>query len=143
MTDDDLLQRFETGSLARSDWTHAAHVRVAWIYLNRRAFDEAAACMSEGVKRLNESIGVVNGPDGGYHETITQAWLRVIGGRIRSDGADGAAATSEAFLARHGDLLDKRLLLRHYTRDLINSSRARFEFVAPDAQPLPEPTPSQ
>jgi hypothetical protein len=133
MDDRELLERFEAGTIPRAEWTHAVHLRVAYLYVSQRPFDEAVDRMSCGIRRLNEAIGVVNGPDSGYHETITQAWLRVIRARVE---ASNEPMTSDAFLERHADMLDKRMLLRFYTRDVINAPAARFEFVPPDVQPF-------
>jgi hypothetical protein len=35
MTDSEFLTAFEACRLRRQDWTHAAHVRLAWLYLTR------------------------------------------------------------------------------------------------------------
>ena len=34
MTDKEFLAAFENCSLTRENWTHAAHVRMAWLYLS-------------------------------------------------------------------------------------------------------------
>ena len=31
MTDDEFLVAFEAAAIARKDWTHEAHVRMAWL----------------------------------------------------------------------------------------------------------------
>ena len=39
--------------------------------------------------------------------------------------------------ARFGELLDKHLLLAHYSRNVLLGPQARHEWVAPDRLPIP------
>jgi hypothetical protein len=130
MTDDEFLAAFEAAAIPRPDWTHEAHVRMAWLYLTRLPHAEALERVRSGIRKLNGAIG---SPDG-YHETITVAYVRVIASRLR----DGEAFP--AFRDRNPDLLDRTLsaLLRHYSAERLRSAEARRAFVAPDCGPLPD-----
>ena len=64
MSDDEFLAAFESCALPRELWTHVAHIRIAWLYLTRFAFDEAAERVCRGIRQYNESVG-----SRGYHET--------------------------------------------------------------------------
>ena len=79
MTDDEFLRAFQECTFTRSEWTHEAHVRMAWLYLTRLPFVEALDRVRCGIRKLNAKIGT---PDG-YHETITVAFVRVIANRVR------------------------------------------------------------
>lgn len=133
MSDDEFLAAFEAAAFTRPEWTHEAHVRMAWLYLTRLPFADALEKVRRGIQKLNGKIG---SPDG-YHETITVAFVRII--------ADRAAGGEryEAFRDRNPDLLDRTLpaLLRHYTKDRLDSSEARATFVEPDREPLPDRDP--
>ena len=65
-----------------------------------------------------------------YHETITWAYLLLIGERI----ARHRVATWEAFAEQHSDLLTWKpsVLDRYYTTELLWSDLARKTFVMPD-----------
>jgi hypothetical protein len=128
MTDDEFLAAFEAVAFARPEWTHEAHVRMAWAYLSRLPFAEALHKVRTGIQKLNAKIG---SPDG-YHETITVAFVRVIASRM--EGGD-----YPAFRERNPDLLDRTLaaLLHHYTKDRLHSAEARRQFIEPDVRPLP------
>ena len=129
MTDDEFLAAFEGCTFTRAQWTHEAHVRMAWLYLNRWPVATALERVRAGIQRLNAKIG---SPDG-YHETITVACVRVIASRL----APGEGYVE--FRKRNPDLLDRTLspLLTHYTRQLLHSPEARRAFVAPNLVPLP------
>jgi hypothetical protein len=129
VTDDEFLATFEAAAVARPEWTHEAHVRMAWLYLTRLRAAEALHLVRTGIRKLNAKIG---SPDG-YHETITVAFVRVIASRL-TPGEEWSA-----FRARNPDLLDRTLaaLLRYYTKDRLHSPEARKAFVEPDLAALP------
>ena len=56
---------------------------------------------------------------------------------VSSAASAARPATFAELLARHPQLLDKQLLLKHYTPDVLASSKARAMWVAPDLIPIP------
>ncbi|OWK35539.1 hypothetical protein [Fimbriiglobus ruber] len=130
MADDDFLAAFVSCMLPRADWTHAAHVRMAWLYLTRLPFDQALDRARTGIQRYNASLGNA----AGYHDTVTVAFVRVIAARM-SAGAE----TFSAFRDRNPDLFDRTgaVLQTHYSQSLLDSEEARRQFVPPDREPLP------
>lgn len=147
MTDDKFLAAFESCRLARKDWTHDAHVRMAWLYLTRCASYRAARdAVRGGLQKLNTAFkaraallcaaptpGATRSKLTGYHETITMAFVRLIADR-QSDGEDFAG-----FRERNPDLFDRKLsaLLCHYSPERLFSEEAQKGFVEPDLAPLP------
>lgn len=129
MTDDDFLAAFEAAAIPRPEWTHEAHVRMAWLYVTRFPTAQALGLVRTGIRKLNARIG---SPDG-YHETITVAFVRVIASRRERD------EDYPTFRGRNPDLFDRTLtaLLRHYTKDRLHSPEARRAFVEPDVAALP------
>lgn len=129
MSDDEFLAAFETVTFTRPEWTHEAHVRMAWLYLTRWPLGDALKRVRAGIQKLNAKIG---SPDG-YHETITVAFVRVMAVRLVP------GEMYPAFRERNPDLFDRTLaaLLRHYTKELLHSAPARRAFVEPDVEALP------
>jgi hypothetical protein len=146
MTDDEFLAAFEAAAIARTDWTHEAHVRMAWAYLTRLPFTTALEKVRSGIRKLNTAFASSGDPrckpaetehPPGYHDTITVAFVRVIAARLLLD------EDYPAFRDRNPDLFDRTLavLLRHYTKKRLHSKKARRAFVEPDREPLPEAWP--
>jgi hypothetical protein len=131
--DDPTLWAGFTGcTLTHAQWTHVSHVRTAFLFSQRFAIDEAHLRMRAGIIRLNERHGLVESSSRGYFETLTRAWLVLVAdARARS-----AARTSFELLERSPELLDRKLPLRHYSKELLAGTRARSIFVAPDLVPL-------
>lgn len=126
MTDAELVEAFETGTLEPEAFSHAAHVRVARWYLLHEPILGAMSRFRAGLRRFAARLGK---PDR-YHETITVAYLLLIADRL------GASRDQswEAFAAENPDLLRPSCLDEYYSRELLESSRARDVFVWPDAQ---------
>ena len=129
-----LVRAFEDTSLPRVEWTHRAHLTVAFWYLTQHSGREATARIRAGIKRYNASKGILATPTGGYHETLTMFWICMIShfllfAEVNSSLVDLA----NAMLAR---CAIKDLPLRYYSRERLMSLRARASWVEPDLQPL-------
>lgn len=126
MTDNELYDAFVSTALPANEFHHEQHVRVAWLFVCRHGMPAAIGEFSEAIKRF----AVAKGAHGLYHETITWAFLLVIGERQTQQ----PASTWAEFAAAHPDLLlwKPSILDRYYSRDFLMSERARKSFVMPD-----------
>ena len=126
MTDEGLVAAFESAELPGDQFTHAAHVRVAWCYLRRLSTPEALARFDISLRRF----ATANGAAAKYHATITTAFMLLIAERL--EGTRDLSWTE--FAARHPELLTKEpsILARYYTTETLTSDRARRVFVMPD-----------
>lgn len=133
MNDEQFLAAFEACTIPKSEWTHAAHIRMAWMYLGRLRFLEALQAIRAGIRRYNAAVG---GLPTAYHETITAAFAKLIQHRRRRQVGE---ETFTAFRERNPDLFDRSTLIlsRHYTLARIQSDAARERFLEPDLEPLP------
>lgn len=133
-SDQELVAAFEAASLPKEAWTHEAHVRVGFLYARQCGLATAISRMRAGLIALNAAHQAPDELERGYHETITQAFVRLI---------DAAASrqkewpSSGAFCAAHPELLDKNVLGRFYSRDRLISWEAKTSFVEPDLAALP------
>ena len=117
------LVALETGALDPSAFPHPEHVRFAYGMLERYSFGEAVMRFSRGLQLLAAKAGR---PEV-YHETITVAFLALIGERRARSGHDDW----EEFKAQNRDLLDKRCLERWYGAEQLGSDLARGTFCLP------------
>ncbi len=129
MTDREFTRAFEDGSVTPAEFTHLAHVRVAWVYLNEAASVEGALPrMRDAIRRFAAAAGASQK----YHETITVLWMRLLAD-VRARGAAGELAD---VLHAHPALADKELPLQYYSRERLFSDEARAAWVEPDRQSL-------
>ena len=129
MNDDELIVSFEECRLTPETFDHRSHLRVAWIYVSRHGRAVGGERMVTALKRFVAAVGA--GPK--YHETMTQAWLRLI-----DDAHRRTSATSfDQLLEQNPDLGDTALPFHHYHRDTLLSDQARHAWVEPDRNPFP------
>lgn len=133
--DEEFLRSFEDCTLPFAEWRHRAHLKVAYLYLQRVPLDEALMKVRESIKRYNAATNTPETLERGYHETITVAWMRLVHFALCERGP---AMTAEKFLDREGEFLSKEALLKFYTRERLISWRAKAEFVAPDRAAFPQ-----
>ena len=123
-------------TLARSEWTHEAHLAATTYLLLRHPELDLDRELPDLIRRYNESVGGVNSDTEGYHETITRTFLA--GVRLFLDEADREVPLHE--------LVNELLLspmgrrdwpMRFYSRERLFSVDARKSYVAPDLATMP------
>lgn len=119
------VDAFESGAIEAARFDHAAHLHVAWRYLEHYPLAEAIVRFTAALRALTLRLGA----EGKYHETISWFFMILVADRVADDPACGW----EAFRRRNADLFDAgSLLKRHYSRECLASERARRRFVLPD-----------
>ena len=122
---------FEACTVAPSQFNHAAHVRLAYVYLVESDVEQAVQRMREALLRFLEHNGI---PRSKFHETITRAWVLA----VRHFMDRSTSASSDNFITRNQELLDTRIMLTHYSASVLFSPDARASFVEPDLDPIPQ-----
>ena len=131
----DFIRQFEECALPRRQWTHRAHLVVAFWYLVCYPVTEAVERIRESIKKYNASQGIAMTKDGGYHETMTLFWIRM----VQSFLAKHTLECSIVHLVNSMTSLyaDKNLPFEYYSRELLMSWEARGNWIEPDLKPLP------
>ncbi len=73
-------------------------------------------------------------PASKYHETITQAWILAV--RHFMNSVDSSASFNE-FIDHNPILIDSKIMMSHYSKELLFSDKARTGFVQPNLKPIP------
>lgn len=108
---------------------HPQHIELAWRYLE----DHDPATAQDLVADAIREVASAHGAPQKFHVTITGAWVRCVAVHRERRPAD----TFERFIEANPELLDSRLLERHFSRELLFSDTARADMVEPDIRPLP------
>jgi hypothetical protein len=130
---DAFLAAFE-GCTLKAEWTHGAHLLTGACYVHTFGEAKAIARMRLCVSCYNESVGGENTETSGYHETITVAWIKLLGGLLDRSKPIGRATF--AALAVEHFREQKDIFSRYYDFDLVASTEARRNWVAPTLQPF-------
>lgn len=134
MTDDELLAGFAAKTIPLDQWNHRKHLRLAYLHLRKFPLEEAIDRMRSGIKAYNAEKGIEESLMSGYHETMTQGWMRLIDFMIRQHGP---CEDSESFYEAQPHLTQKSLLRLYYSKDQFVSEKAKMNFVEPDLAPFP------
>lgn len=124
-------------SLRREEWTHEAHLAACcWLVVERpdiapeRDFPDL-------IRRFNESVGGVNSDSEGYHETITQCFIRAV--RVYLARVDPALPLVEKVNGLLRSAEGRRdWPFCFYNPKTLFSREARLGWVEPDLARLPE-----
>lgn len=141
-TDDTAVRHVAAGllvrSLARAEWTHEAHLAATACLLVEYPDFLPERDMPGTIARYNEAVGGVNSDTEGYHETITQVYIRGLRVHLAEHPGGTLVERVNALLASWRGRRDYPL--RFYSSELLFSVAARRSMVEPDLAPL-EPLP--
>lgn len=131
----ELVDAFERQTLPASQWDHRAHLEIALWYLLQYDWSRALLKMRNGIIAYNIIAGKSNTSSSGYHETITQFWLRIISAYLKTH-------TTDLPYSQHCDAFwmsaesNEDLPLEYYSRERLYSVKARAQWVEPDLKSL-------
>ena len=123
--------RMESCEFPASDFNHRAHLRLAYIYLTENNPDKSSELMRDTLY----SFLLHNGVDPSkYHATITKAWILAVHHFMNKTGVSSSA---DELIDRNPEMLDTKIMMTHYSAEVLFSDEARSKFVQPDLDPIP------
>ena len=125
LSDEEFLAAFTSCELPPSSFRHGDHLRLAWLQLHSKSFDEALALVREGIRRYAAHYGVSHL----FHETVTTAWVKLL--------ATHHERSFTEFISNNEHRLNPGLLHRFWTPAMLDSDAARTGWVPPDKAALP------
>jgi len=137
--DDAAVRRVGEGlldcSLPRADWTHEAHLAATLWLLCERPDIVPGRDLPRIIRAFNAAKGGVNDDAHGYHDTVTQLYVRGLSAFAAARPADEPLVeTVNAALA--APIGRRDWPLRHYSRERLFSVEARRAFVEPNLRPI-------
>lgn len=129
-SDMEFAQAFERGDVPPSAFNHAAHLRLAYVYLCQGDLNHAEQSMRMALLAFLDANGI---PSAKFHETLTRAWVMA----VRHFMNRKESSSFSEFVANSQQLLDSKVMLTHYSAAALFSERARVAFVEPDLAAIP------
>lgn len=131
--DQEFRNQVETCEFPVPEFDHRAHIRLAYVYLvKNNDTDESVRLMREALTGLLKHAGV--DPAVKYHETLTEAWILAVHHFMNNTESSSSA---DDFIAQHSVMLDSKIMLSHYSAEVLFSEKARQSFVEPNLDPIP------
>jgi hypothetical protein len=126
---------FEACRIPPGAFDHRAHIQLAYTYLAEHDTDTALTLMRRALLGFIQHNNV---PVAKYHETLTQAWILAVRHFMAiSPPAESAAS----FIASNPSMLDSKIMLTHYSTEVLFSPEARARFVEPNLELIPRHDP--
>lgn len=135
LSDAEFLAAIEATTYPGDKFGHRGHLRLGWLCLREHGFEAGL----ERIRTLVRGYATALGAAGKFHETMTRAWAEHMQAAL--DETPGISSF-DAFLAAHPELLDSRILARHYRKETLESPAAKAGWVPPDLEPLPRRRPA-
>lgn len=136
---DAAVRRIGTGlldcTLPRAEWTHEAHLAACLWLLTERPDIVPEHEMPHIIRRYNVSAGGVNDDTQGYHETLTQLYIRGVRGFLAGCQLTGLGDRVNLLLT--SEIAPRDWPLRFYSREWLFSVEARRKWMEPDRAALP------
>ena len=129
VSDREFVEAFESCSIAGSEFHHADHLRLAWLYVREFGETGAEARLLSGIRKMAEQGG---SPEK-FHYTMTVAWLRLV---VAAGGAVSTMLSFGEWAGAHPDLAEKDALLQYYSKERLECREACIGWMEPDLLPL-------
>ncbi len=132
--DDAAVRRIGQGllgrTLPRAEWTHEAHLAACVWLVTERPDIHPERELPDIIRGYNVSVGGVNDDTQGYHETLTQLYIKGVLRFTAGCGEGGLVERVNALLA--SAMGPRDWPLRFYSRERLFSVAARRGWVEPD-----------
>jgi hypothetical protein len=131
----DVITAFESHALPHAQWNHRAHLTVAAWYVMWYGPDAALDRVRDGIRAYNAAHGIAQTPTGGYHETLTCLYVRLVANAVRRAGL--GASLAQLVNRVVDECADRDLPYAYYSRERLGSWAARSGWIEPDLSSLP------
>ena len=129
-TDSQFEKQFNNCTLPAQFFTHEAHLRLAWIYIDKYGLEQAIQLIDHQLLNFVDALGSRDK----YNKTVTIAAVKVVNHfKLLSK-----ARNFSDFIAENTQLGNnfKALIAQHYRTDIFNSTLAKIEYLPPDLLPF-------
>lgn len=126
LTESEFIFQFENCSLDPSTFDHEAHLRLAWIQIEKFGLEQAIINIQTQLLNFVKHVGAQEK----YHQTLTIAAIEI----VNQFKTKQSSETFEEFISEFPKLKSnfKQLIEHHYSFDIFNSVEAKNEYLKPD-----------
>ncbi len=128
--DRDFQAQFESRKSPPAEFNHRAHLRLPYAYLAEHDTETAHRLMREALQHLLEHNSVDISK---CHETMTRAWIMAV--RHFLEGISNSES-SDSFIEQNPTMLYAKIMMTHYSPEVLLSDEACARFVEPDLGPI-------
>ena len=132
LTDYEFEKQFISCQLDPLNFTHEAHLRLAWICIDQYGIENAEKKIQNYLQKFVEFVGAKDK----YNATLTIAAIKAVYHFKLKSKSDNFKDFIREFPRLKTNFKD--LMSLHYGFDIYNSEKAKTEFLEPDLMPFDE-----
>ena len=130
LCDSEFEKQFINCKLNPAAFTHEAHLRLAWINIDRYGIDQAEKNIQNQLKKFVVFVGAKDK----FNMTLTLAAIKAVYHFMLKSNSDNFKDFITEFPRLKSNF--KELMYCHYGFDIYNSEKAKTEFLEPDLVPF-------
>ncbi len=130
LSDYEFEQKFINCELQPSDFSHTAHLRLAWINIKQYGMKQAEKNIQNQLQKFVEFVGAKDK----YNVTLTLAATKTVHHFMQKSRTNNFIDFMAEFPRLKNNF--KELMDCHYGFDIYNSIKAKTEFLEPDLIPF-------
>ena len=130
LSDSEFEKKFISCELNPLDFTHEAHLRLAWININEYGFKQAEKNIQSELQNFVEFVGAKDK----YNMTLTLAAIKAVYHFMLKSKSNNFKDFIMEFPRLKNNFKD--LMACHYGVDIYQSDKAKMEFLKPDLIPF-------
>jgi len=130
LSDSEFEKQFKGCKLDPDVFSHEAHLRLAWIHIDRYGLEEAEKNIQAQLKNFIEFIGAQDK----YNTTLTIAAIKAVHHFMGESNSDNFKDFIKEFPRLKYNF--KELIASHYGFDIYDSQQAKTQFLEPDLLPF-------
>lgn len=129
-------KQFIDCTLPKEQWTHEAHlITCAW-HLEKYNQLETICLLRSRIITYNKSMGGENTTSGGYHETLTQFYVKVIDKFLQQDSIANLSFEAKIERLLSAPIADREYPQKYYTKELLFSLPCRAVWIEPNLREI-------
>lgn len=130
LSDQEFERQFENCQLDPADFSHEAHLRLAWIHLDKYGKERAEENIQTQLQKFVSHAGAKDK----YNATLTLAAIKA----VYHFKSKSKVTHFQDFIVAFPQLKNnfKELMKLHYSFDIFNSKNAKKRFLEPDVSPF-------
>lgn len=130
LNDLEFEQKINRCELSPSDFTHEAHLRLAWLNISKYGIEQAQENIKKQILNFVEFVGAQDK----YNMTLTIGATKAVYHFMLKSDSDNFKDFISEFPQLKSNF--KGLMACHYGIDIYNSDKAKKEFLEPDLVPF-------
>ncbi len=124
------LESFQNMTLDIETFHHKQHLLVTYVLLIDYDIQKTYQNIKSGILNILEHVGADTTK---YHETMTYGWILMVQYFLENSKP---CKNFEKFISQNTQLLDVNILYEYYSKELVETEKARLTIIEPDLKPI-------